>query len=106
MAAAAEAMRIRRNISVLLFEREMTPQTPAHRAEPRVCPKPRARELRALDLDQTNLTFIYVNDCSITAYRADAAVGVSCRDSAHWLGLRPSPLSLDCDSESPRLPAP
>lgn len=39
----------------------MTPQAPAHRAGPRVCPKPRARELHALDLDQTNLAFIYVN---------------------------------------------
>src|SRR5260370_33592896 len=54
MAAAAEAMRTRRNILVYSFFERGRPRTPAHRAEPRVCPKPRARELRALDLDQTS----------------------------------------------------
>src|SRR6478736_6979090 len=43
------------------FERG-TPRTPAHRTEPRVSPKPCVRELRGLDLDQTILTFIYLND--------------------------------------------
>jgi len=46
------------DVRVLIFgmSREVAtkPRTPAHRAEPRVGPKPRARELRALDLDQTS----------------------------------------------------
>jgi hypothetical protein len=59
-AAAAEAMRIRRNINVLLLrERKAADTCTSHRTAG--YPKPRSRELRALDLDQTNLTFIYVN---------------------------------------------
>src|SRR5258705_6688232 len=81
MAAAAEAIRIRRNINVLLLrERKAADTCTSHRTAG--CPKFRSRELRALDLDQTNLTFIYVNNCSITrSIRAEAAIGVSCRDA-------------------------
>jgi hypothetical protein len=77
MAAAAEAMRIRRNISVLLLP-ERKARTPAHRVN-RDCPKPRVRELRGLDLDQTNLTVIYVNDCFIDLIHVDAAIRISRR---------------------------
>ena len=40
----------------------------ADNTEPAGLWKPRAREFRSLDLDQTNLTFIYVNDCSVTCH--------------------------------------
>src|SRR5262249_10168139 len=92
MAAAAEAMRIRRNIAFSFFDRGK-PRTPANRTEPRVYPKLRTRELRALDLDQIQLTFIHVNNCSITrSIHADAAIGVSWRDAIGTRWLRPSPL--------------
>jgi hypothetical protein len=60
MAAAAEAMRIRRNITVLLLRERKAADTCTSQRD-RGLSEARSPEIRALDLDQTNLTFIYVN---------------------------------------------
>jgi hypothetical protein len=103
MAAAAEAMRTRRNIGVLLLrERKAADTCTSHRTAG--CPKPRARELRALDLDQSK-PHVHLRERPLLHplhSRGYAAIGVSCRD-ATGTNTMAETLTIDRpDPESPR----